>query len=92
MAEINDNIKEIIDRNKHKSKIEQDNKNLNKIIEELKEEKRVLYVSIKNLQDMEEAHKKVNGVFQRQINELQIKIKKMEDDRLNAGRMGGHDE
>lgn len=92
MAEINDNIKEIIDRNKHKSKIEQDNKNLNKIIEELKEEKRVLFVNIRNLQDMEEAHKKVNGVLQRQINELQLKIKKMEDDRLNAGRMGGHDD
>jgi hypothetical protein len=41
---------------------------------------------------MEEAHKKVNGVLQRQISELQLKIKRMEEDRLNAGRMGGHDE
>jgi len=92
MTEINDKIKEVIDSNKNKNKIEKDYKTLLKENEDLKEEKRVLYVSIRNLQDMEEAHKKVNGVLQRQISELQLKVKRMEEDRLNAGRMGGHDE
>ena len=92
MTEINDKIKEVIDSNKNKNKIEKDYKTLLKENEDLKEEKRVLYVSIINLQDMEEAHKKVNSVLQRQISELQLKIKRMEEDRLNAGRMGGHNE
>ena len=69
---------------------EQDDQ-IKKLTETFKEEKRVLLLTIRNLQDMDEAHKKVIAVLNRQLTELKSQIKKIEENHLNAGRKAGFD-
>jgi septal ring factor EnvC (AmiA/AmiB activator) len=72
-------------------KMTEQNDQIKKLTETFKEEKRVLFLTIRNLQDMDEAHKKVIGVLNRQLTELKSQIKKIEENHLNAGRKAGFD-
>lgn len=72
-------------------KMTEQNDQIKKLTETFKEEKRVLLLTIRNLQDMDEAHKKVIGVLNRQLAELKSQIKKIEENHLNAGRKAGFD-
>ena len=56
------------------------------------EKNRALYSHVRNLEDINEAHKKLNGVLQRKVAEKEEQIKKIEDDRLNKARTAGIDE
>jgi gas vesicle protein len=72
-------------------KMTEQNDQIKKLTETFKEEKRVLFLTIRNLQDMDEAHKKVIDVLNRQLTELKSQIKKIEENHLNAGRKAGFD-
>lgn len=72
-------------------KMIEQNDQIKKLTETFKEEKRVLLLTIRNLQDMDEAHKKVIAVLNRQLTELKSQIKKIEENHLNAGRKAGFD-
>ena len=52
---------------------------------------RALYSRVRDLQDIDEAHKKTNGVLQRKVSNAEQKIKDIENDRLNKGRAAGFD-
>ncbi len=45
-----------------------------------------LYKRIKDQQTINDAQKKLNGVLQTDLTEAENKLKKIEEDRLNAGR------
>tara|TARA_R100001163_G_scaffold21954_1_gene18679 strand:- start:682 stop:948 length:267 start_codon:yes stop_codon:yes gene_type:complete len=50
-----------------------------------------LYSHIRSVQDINDAHQKLNGVLQRKLSEVNNKLEKTEKDRLNAGRKAGID-
>lgn len=56
------------------------------------EKNRALYAHVRNLEDINEAHKKLNGVLQRQLEEEKGKLKRLIDDRLNSARTVGSNE
>ena len=56
------------------------------------EKNRALYAHVRNLEDINEAHKKLNGVLQRQVAEEKGKLKRLIDDRLNSARTVGSNE
>ena len=56
------------------------------IINEKDEQIKALYARIKDTDEINEAQKKLNGVLQRQLSEARASIKKLENNRLNAGR------
>jgi len=56
------------------------------------EKNRALYAHVRNLEDINEAHKKLNGVLQRQLEEEKGKLKRLIDDRLNSTRTVGSNE
>ena len=47
---------------------------------------------IRSVNDVNDAHQKLNGVLQRKLSEANNKFEKMEKDRLNAGRQAGYDD
>ncbi len=51
-----------------------------------------LYSHIRSVQDVNDAHQKLNGVLQRKVSEANNKLEKTVQDRLNAGRKAGFDE
>ena len=53
---------------------------------------RALYSHIRSVNDVNDAHQKLNGVLQRKLSEANNKFEKMEKDRLNAGRQAGYDD
>ena len=53
---------------------------------------RALYSHIRIVNDVNDAHQKLNGVLQRKLSEANNKFEKMEKDRLNAGRQAGYDD
>ena len=53
---------------------------------------RTLYSHIRSVNDVNDAHQKLNGVLQRKLSEANNKFEKMEKDRLNAGRQAGYDD
>ena len=53
---------------------------------------RALYSHIRSVNDINDAHKKLNGVLQRKLSEANNKFETMEKDRLNAGRQAGYDD
>jgi len=55
------------------------------------EKNRALYSHIRSVNDVNDAHQKLNGVLQRKVSEANNKFEKMEQDRLNAGRKAGFD-
>lgn len=55
------------------------------------EKYRALFKRTKELQSIEEIHKKTNGILQSRLNDAQQKLKDIEKDRLNAGRTAGID-
>jgi len=59
---------------------------------EMIEKNRALYSHSRNLEDINEAHKKLNGVLQRQLEEEKGKLKRLIDDRLNSARTVGSNE
>tara|TARA_R100001224_G_C3991183_1_gene139331 strand:+ start:548 stop:814 length:267 start_codon:yes stop_codon:yes gene_type:complete len=52
---------------------------------------RALYSHIRSVNDVNDAHQKLNGVLQRKLSEANNKFEKMEQDRLNVGRKAGFD-
>ena len=50
-----------------------------------------LYSHIRSVQDINDAHQKLNGVLQRKLSEANNKLEKTEQDRLNVGRKAGFD-
>ena len=53
---------------------------------------RALYSHIISVNDVNDAHQKLNGVLQRKLSEVNNKFEKMQKDRLNAGRQAGYDD
>ena len=51
-----------------------------------------LYSHIRSVNDVNDAHQKLNGVLQRKLSEANNKFEKMQQDRLNAGRQAGYDD
>ena len=67
------------------------NEEWNKIVENKDEQIKALYKRIKDQQTINDAQKKLNGVLQTDLTEAENKLKKIEQDRLNAGRGAGFD-
>jgi len=67
------------------------NEEWNKIVENKDEQIKALYKRIKDQQTINDAQKKLNGVLQTDLTEAENKLKKIEQDRLNAGRKAGFD-
>jgi len=67
------------------------NEEWNKIVENKDEQIKALYKRIKDQQTINDAQKKLNGVLQTDLTEAENKLKKIEQDRLNAGREAGFD-
>lgn len=67
-------------------KIQKTTDEWNKLIKEKDEQIRALYKRIKDSHAVSEAHQKLNGVLQSENTELKEQLKKIEEDRLNAGR------
>lgn len=67
-------------------KIQKTTDEWNKLIKEKDEQIRALYKRVKDSQAVSDAHKKLNGVLQSENTELKQQLKKVENDRLNAGR------
>tara|TARA_B100000965_G_scaffold397092_1_gene413046 strand:- start:533 stop:799 length:267 start_codon:yes stop_codon:yes gene_type:complete len=67
------------------------NKMLEGKLKKTVEKCRALYSRVRDLQDIDEAHKKHNGVLQRKVSNFEQKIKDLQNDRLNKGREAGID-
>ena len=62
------------------------NEEWQKIVENKDAQIQALYKRIKDQQTINDAQKKLNGVLQTDLTEAENKLKKIEEDRLNAGR------
>ena len=67
------------------------NEEWNKIVQNKDEQIKALYKRVKDQQTINDAQKKLNGVLQTNLTEAENKLKKIEQDRLNAGRKVGFD-
>tara|TARA_X000001382_G_scaffold50523_1_gene34276 strand:- start:371 stop:595 length:225 start_codon:yes stop_codon:yes gene_type:complete len=67
------------------------NEEWQKIVENKDAQIQALYKRIKDQQTINDAQKKLNGVLQTDLTEADSKLKKIEEDRLNAGREAGID-
>lgn len=67
------------------------NEEWQKIVENKDAQIQALYKRIKDQQTINDAQKKLNGVLQTDLTEADNKLKKIEEDRLNAGREAGID-
>jgi hypothetical protein len=67
------------------------NEEWNKIVQNKDEQIKALYKRVKDQQTINDAQKKLNGVLQTDLTEAENKLKKIEQDRLNAGRKAGFD-
>ena len=62
------------------------NEEWQKIVEDKDAQIQALYKRIKDQQTINDAQKKLNGVLQTDLTDAQDKLKKIEEDRLNAAR------
>ena len=62
------------------------NEEWQKIVENKDAQIQALYKRIKDQQTINDAQKKLNGVLQTDLTDAQDKLKKIEEDRLNAAR------
>ena len=67
------------------------NEEWQKIVENKDAQIQALYKRIKDQQTINDAQNKLNGVLQTDLTEAENKLKKIEEDRLNAGREAGID-
>jgi vacuolar-type H+-ATPase subunit H len=66
--------------------IRKTNEEWKKIVDNKDAQIQALYKRIKDQQTINDAQKKLNGVLQTDLTEAENKLKKIEEDRLNAGR------
>lgn len=62
------------------------NEEWQKIVNDKDQQIQALYKRIKDQQTINDAQKKLNGVLQTDLTEAENKLKKIEEDRLNASR------
>lgn len=62
------------------------NEEWQKIVEDKDAQIQALYKRIKDQQTINDAQKKLNGVLQTDLTDAHAKLKKIEEDRLNAAR------
>ena len=67
------------------------NEEWQKIVNDKDQQIQALYKRIKDQQTINDAQKKLNGVLQTDLTEAENKLKKIEEDRLNASRKALND-
>ena len=66
--------------------VKKTNEEWKKIVDNKDAQIQALYKRIKDQQTINDAQKKLNGVLQTDLTDAQDKLKKIEEDRLNAAR------
>ena len=66
--------------------VKKTNEEWKKIVDNKDAQLQALYKRIKDQQTINDAQKKLNGVLQTDLTDAQDKLKKIEEDRLNAAR------